>query len=1119
MKTQSMKPLMRSVPSAIVPSCGVARSVFVLSALTMVLAGFLACSDDPVGFASSSGTPLNSSSSTSSSASSSGAPNASSSGSNDGGADVAPADADVDAGPDGSSSSSSGAPEIPTYFVGGTIVGLEGEGLVLTARDGEALEIQKAAKRFTFANKLETGALYSVSVGHQPKKPEQRCVLENETGSVAGADVTAVKVTCETQSYRIGVKVVGLTQPGLTLLNNGGDQLSLVPAMPVATPPDTVSGFFALPVRSGGGYIVNIATQPNGQTCSIQGEAGAVTNADIESIVVNCDANRYTLSGGVGGLLGTGLALEDEAGEMVNVTSESFAFAATRITGESYTVKIKSQPSSPSQICSLQNASGVVGAVDVTNIFASCITRAFALSGGVTGLATGNSLTLLEDGSGITLQSTENGPFKLPGTLLSGAPYEVKATVSGPISQDCIVVRGTGVVSDAAVENVSVACTTRSLRVGGSVTGLSGDGLTLQAKDGELLPVAKGETRFAFSGRILSGSPYEVRVLREPANVTQVCTVTRAAGTTAGQDISNVAIACTTQKFSVNVRVHGLTQAGLVLRNNGADDAPVAPAGGTDIFSAFQAIPSGNNYNIAIGTQPNAQTCRIEGETGTVTQADVSSVLVNCELNHYLIGGKVAGLAGKGLVLEDDLGSMVAVTAGEFSLPTTRTIGQAYNVQVKAQPTSPTQICSITNNAGVTAATDVSDIAVTCVTQRYRLGGVVSGLAPGNTIDLSDTKASSLNKATLTSSGSFQLPNTIASGAAYGIGAAVRGPIAQNCSVSGGSGTVGSADETATAVQCTTRTFAVSAKVSGMSPGRTISLSNNGTILVVGTDGTVRFPAAADSGTAYAVGKIGGQYKCTVTGGSNGNGSGVLAASDVEVAVKCDSNVFGVDTLSPAKTFVGPVQAAHALAGFAFTSDGSYWIASRNAAPSVARMSSVFSFETTFGINNLRSLFAVGPTLYGRREGSNEIVRALDLAPATRVHATLQAAPANLPVALNQSADVLLANDKGVIRFWRFVDGVKQPRTTNLQGWNGKVDDVGACAATLASSRGYVLTYAGGVLRAWGENSGGLVGKITLVGAGTADDSCSGLSFVNGLLWVPNGAGASGWNGYDLGLQ
>src|SRR6185312_12803401 len=60
----------------------------------------------------------------------------------------------------------------------------------------------------------------------------------------------------------------------------------------------------------------------------------------------------------------------------------------------------------------------------------------------------------------------------------------------------------------------------------------------------------------------------------------------------------------------------------------------------------------------------------------------------------FTIGGTVTGLTGSGLVLQDNGGDSITVTAnGSYTFKTTVT--GAYSVTVLSQPTAPTQLCTV----------------------------------------------------------------------------------------------------------------------------------------------------------------------------------------------------------------------------------------------------------------------------------------------------------------------------------------------------------------------------------------------------------------------------------------
>jgi len=88
--------------------------------------------------------------------------------------------------------------EGPTAFtIGGTVSGLAGSGLVLRNNGGDDLAISGNGG-FTFATPVPDGDMYNVTVASQPSGPAQNCTVSNGSGTVSGANVTNVQVTCVT---------------------------------------------------------------------------------------------------------------------------------------------------------------------------------------------------------------------------------------------------------------------------------------------------------------------------------------------------------------------------------------------------------------------------------------------------------------------------------------------------------------------------------------------------------------------------------------------------------------------------------------------------------------------------------------------------------------------------------------------------------------------------------------------------------------------------------------------------------------------------------------------------------------------------------------------------------
>lgn len=86
------------------------------------------------------------------------------------------------------------------------------------------------------------------------------------------------------------------------------------------------------------------------------------------------------------------------------------------------------------------------------------------------------------------------------------------------------------------------AAQSRSYSVGGSVTGLSGDRLTLQLNAGATLTVADGASGWTHGTALANGSNYTVSISRQPAG--QRCALTQASGVVSGADVTSVNVTC-----------------------------------------------------------------------------------------------------------------------------------------------------------------------------------------------------------------------------------------------------------------------------------------------------------------------------------------------------------------------------------------------------------------------------------------------------------------------------------------------------------------------------------------------------------------------------------------------
>jgi 6-phosphogluconolactonase (cycloisomerase 2 family) len=248
--------------------------------------------------------------------------------------------------------------------------------------------------------------------------------------------------------------------------------------------------------------------------------------------------------------------------------------------------------------------------------------------------------------------------------------------------------------------------------IGGSVAGLKGSRLALQDNGGDTLAVS-GNGNFTFSTSIANGDPFNVTVSTQPANPSQTCTVAHGSGTVSGDDITNVAVSCATNSYTVGGMVSGLSGSGLILANNGTNDTPVSKNG---TFSFSTEIPRGNPYSVTVAAQPTnpPQNCTVANPSGTVAGSNIS-LSVTCATDTYSAIAYVSGLAGSGLTLSYNGGAPIAVSRnGAFTAASGLAIGTAYSVAVVGQPTNPAQTCVLSNGSGAVATANVTSIMVFC---------------------------------------------------------------------------------------------------------------------------------------------------------------------------------------------------------------------------------------------------------------------------------------------------------------------------------------------------------------------------------------------------------------------
>lgn len=202
-------------------------------------------------------------------------------------------------------------------------------------------------------------------------------------------------------------------------------------------------------------------------------------------------------------------------------------------------------------------------------------------------------------------------------------------------------------------------------------------------------------------GSFTSGTSYNITVLQQP--VSQTCTVT--SGESSLSAITTVAVACTSESYTISGTVVGmLSGQSVTLQNNSGDNLTVSS---NTSFSFTTKVASGATYLVTVLTQPTGQTCTPNLNSGVVSD-NVSDVSIICSYTVYTVSGNVSGLSGT-LVLQNNYGSDQTLTSdGNFSF---RVASSAkYNVRVKTQPNGK---CTVSNGSGTVSA-DVDNVSVGC---------------------------------------------------------------------------------------------------------------------------------------------------------------------------------------------------------------------------------------------------------------------------------------------------------------------------------------------------------------------------------------------------------------------
>lgn len=175
--------------------------------------------------------------------------------------------------------------------------------------------------------------------------------------------------------------------------------------------------------------------------------------------------------------------------------------------------------------------------------------------------------------------------------------------------------------------------------IGGEVADLVYPGLILES-NGQTINVAPPATagavvKFAFPNQIEYGDVYNVQIKQQPDH--QKCGAASSFpnnSDTAGRlAVINVTLKCAVNSYPIGGKITGLTADGLILANGSTGGTLTVSKPTTAepiIYTMPVAVFYAQTYGVIIVQQPTGQLCTVSNPTGTMPDAEVKNIDVNC---------------------------------------------------------------------------------------------------------------------------------------------------------------------------------------------------------------------------------------------------------------------------------------------------------------------------------------------------------------------------------------------------------------------------------------------------------------------------------------------------------
>lgn len=172
-------------------------------------------------------------------------------------------------------------------------------------------------------------------------------------------------------------------------------------------------------------------------------------------LLAACGGGDASVGGTVSGLpAGSSVVLQNNGADNLTVGNNgNFTFSKSVESEKTYSVTVLTQPAGAT--CTVANGSGTIDG-NGTNVTSVSVTCTVLLTGTLSGLAAGASVTL--SNAGVTLPLAVNGAFAFPDAIAAGSAYNVTISTQPLGGQTCTVTGGSGTMVSGTPTAVVVTC-------------------------------------------------------------------------------------------------------------------------------------------------------------------------------------------------------------------------------------------------------------------------------------------------------------------------------------------------------------------------------------------------------------------------------------------------------------------------------------------------------------------------------------------------------------------------------------------------------------------------------------------------------------------------------------